>query len=311
MNFKVITNMKKFFCLFALIFCLAAPEIFGQAGSLINVRFRLSADTATMTAYPMPPEREKDKSIKTLILKMNYNESGILNSKDAEILNSGLCNVISVDLVYTHDGNEELLETLNKRRLFELYMISPDLLGRTMVKWRFVKQLGDGQNVRNMFHGYVIRYRKIKPYRPLSLASLKEDVMALAAKPFDNDLFKIFRRIKNVEHQAIVVDFTGSMSPYFTQLMAWFFLQKYTVPTSFVFFNDGNDKPDNKKVIGKTGGLYSFRTDNLDTLLFYSLRTVDSGSGGDSPENNVEAVLQAISENPKVEKNNLSSGQLG
>jgi len=270
-----------------------------QPGADIFVHFRVDADTVTMNEYPVAVA-EKNK-VKTLVLNMAYNQSSILNPADAALLNSGLVNIVSIDLVYTHDGNEELLETLNKRRLFELYMLAPGVFSRSMVKWRFVRQTGNGRNIRNMFHGYVIRYREFKPYKPTG-EGLKKDVEALAAKPFDNDLFKALKRIPNLEQQAIVVDFTGSMSPYYTQLMSWFFLKKYKTPTSFVFFNDGNMTPDNRKPIGSTGGLYVFRTDNLDTILHYALKTVDGGNGGDAPENDVEAVLKAIKENPKVKE---------
>jgi hypothetical protein len=273
----------------------------GQSAYDINVRFRVNADTATMVEYPQFSTKEKVGSVKILVLNMTYNESDILNAADAAILNSGLINILSIDLVYTHDGNEELLETLNKKRLFELYMLAPGVFNRSLVKWRFVRQTGEGHNIRKMFHGYVIRYREFKPYKPTG-EGLKKDVEALASKPFDNDLYKALKRIPDIEQQAIVVDFTGSMAPYYTQLMSWFFLKKYVGSTSFVFFNDGDSTADNKKKIGKTGGLYQFRTNNLDTILQYALKTVGGGYGGDSPENDVEAILQAIKDNPKVKE---------
>lgn len=272
-----------------------------QTGAIVNVRFNVKADTLVQNEYPVP-EKDAATATKTLVLPMNYNESAIKNAEAAEVLNSGLCNVVSIDLVYTDDGNEDLLERLNKRRLFELYMVAPDVFNRTMVKWRFIKQTGEGHNVRKMFHGFVIRYRLMEPYRPPSLAVFKEDVEKIAAKPFDHDLFRVLKRIPNVEQQAIAVDFTGSMSPYYKELMAWFFLKKYGQATGFVFFNDGNDLKDRLKVAGKTGGLYSFRTDNLDTILAQALKSVAAGNGGDSPENDVEAVLQAIKDNPKAKE---------
>jgi len=293
--------MKPIAVICLLLLAATTTRLHAQAAeSTINVRFHVGADTVGMTEYPMPPEAATDKSLKTLVLRMNYNESAILNPKDAEVLNSGLCNIVSIDLVYTHDGNEELLEMLNKRRLFELYLISPDVFNRNMVDWRFIRQSGEGRNVRKLFHGYVIRYRMVAPYNPVTIDGMRADVARLAARPFDNDLFRILKRLPEVEQQAVVVDFTGSMSPYFTQVMAWFFLQQYQTPTAFVFFNDGDRKPDQRKTVGKTGGIYSFRTNNMDTLLHYALRTVDSGNGGDSPENDVEAILQGIKENPKV-----------
>lgn len=294
--------MKKTITLLAILIGLGGyHSSMAQDGSAINVHFRVDPDTATMKEYPLPLAADKGKSTKALVLNMSYNESAILNPADAEILNSGLVNIVSIDLVYTHDGNDELLEKLNKRRLFELYMLTPGIFSHSMIKWRLVRQTGEGHNVRKMFHGYVIRYHEVKPYKP-GKEDLKKDVEALAAKPYDNDLFKMLKRIPDIEQQAIVVDFTGSMSPFYTQLMSWFFLKRYTGPTSFLFFNDGDATRDDRKKIGKTGGLYAFRTNNLDTILQYALKTADGGSGGDTPENDVEAILQAIKENPKVKE---------
>ena len=101
------------------------------------------------------------------------------------------------------------------------------------------------------------------------------------------------------DKMAIVCDVTGSMSPYISQLMAWF-RGNATDPKiqSFTFFNDGDEKNDNRKKIGNTGGIYHTRSNNLDTIFELITKTMNNGNGGDIPENNLEAALLAQAECP-------------
>ncbi|MEO5641851.1 MAG: hypothetical protein ABIQ40_11960 [Bacteroidia bacterium] len=91
----------------------------------------------------------------------------------------------------------------------------------------------------------------------------------------------------------IVTDVTGSMSPYMAQLQGWFKLNSSLNPTAqFVFFNDGDDKSDASKVIGNTGGIYYTPTLPVDQLLSFMSMAAGKGSGGDTPENNMEALIK-------------------
>lgn len=91
----------------------------------------------------------------------------------------------------------------------------------------------------------------------------------------------------------IVCDLTGSMSPYAAQLSAWYQLTYQKEKNlQFVFFNDGNEMPDDKKVIGNTGGIYYAPSEGI-TPLFNTIAKVSAaGSGGDCPENNMEALIK-------------------
>jgi hypothetical protein len=51
--------------------------------------------------------------------------------------------------------------------------------------------------------------------------------------------------------------------------------------------------PDNKKVIGRTGGIYSASTTKYTEVQDLAVKTMSGGGGGDAPENNVEALLAA------------------
>jgi hypothetical protein len=117
----------------------------------------------------------------------------------------------------------------------------------------------------------------------------------------DSTLFKILTR--NQWHNAVIVgDVTGSMYPYNGQLLLW--LRMHTVDslgTEFVFFNDGDGLPDDKKTLGNTGGIYSAECNTFDEVLALVKSTMIKGSGGDNPENDIEALLEAESSFPDAE----------
>ncbi len=105
-------------------------------------------------------------------------------------------------------------------------------------------------------------------------------------------LYRLRDRWKN---KMIVTDLTGSMSPYMDQVILWHALQLVQGEDNrYLFFNDGDMTPDAQKVIGKTGGLYYTELSVLDSLLEKMRQTATAGSGGDGPENDVEALLAAV-----------------
>jgi hypothetical protein len=98
------------------------------------------------------------------------------------------------------------------------------------------------------------------------------------------------------KNMLVVADVTGSMYPYTSQLLLWLQLNASKHPNMrYLFFNDGDMTPDNKKVIGKTGGLYPIQSNNysvVETMIYKAMR---AGCGGDGPENNIEAILKGVS----------------
>ncbi|WP_052598386.1 hypothetical protein [Aureispira sp. CCB-QB1] len=100
----------------------------------------------------------------------------------------------------------------------------------------------------------------------------------------------------------IVADVTGSMSPYTGQLLMW--LRFNTIDDKvkhFVFFNDGNRKNSFEKEIGKTGGIYNIPSSEyqaVENLVYESMR---NGNGGDRPENDLEALIEAVKLCPDCE----------
>ena len=95
------------------------------------------------------------------------------------------------------------------------------------------------------------------------------------------------------KNKLIVCDLTGSMAPYSAQLMVWYELnQKNEKKLQFVFFNDGNNLPDLQKRIGATGGIYYSAPATSDSIRKLMVKVSNAGSGGDIPENNMEALIK-------------------
>lgn len=93
---------------------------------------------------------------------------------------------------------------------------------------------------------------------------------------------------------AIVADVTGSMSPFTGQLIV--FLKEAMQDSSVkkvLFFNDGDGKPTALKIIGKTGGIYATDANNLQDVKITLQTAMQNGSGGEAPESDMEAVLEA------------------
>lgn len=110
-----------------------------------------------------------------------------------------------------------------------------------------------------------------------------------------NEILEIFNRNKQWKRKLVVCDITGSMSPYIAELMVWLKLNfEKEKGIQFVFFNDGDNKPDHLKVAGKTGGIYYTQPKSYDELLNFASTVAAKGSGGDAPENNIEALIKAI-----------------
>ncbi|NEN25849.1 hypothetical protein G3O08_20370 [Cryomorpha ignava] len=111
----------------------------------------------------------------------------------------------------------------------------------------------------------------------------------------DTTVSAVLNRNKDWNKMLINCDLTGSMSPYSTQLLVWHRLNidKNKVQ-HFVFFNDGDMTPDNKKVAGSTGGIYYSQANDFEKLKEVAYKCMRSGGGGDAPENDIEAMLKGF-----------------
>lgn len=110
----------------------------------------------------------------------------------------------------------------------------------------------------------------------------------------------------DLNNAVVVCDVTGSMAPYSAEVIEFIQNQikgKKAVPSRFVFFNDGDKKKDKQKKVGETGGIYKLTSANLDSIVEFMIRVMETGNGGgDLPENNVEAVIYAKKEFPNAKE---------
>jgi hypothetical protein len=90
----------------------------------------------------------------------------------------------------------------------------------------------------------------------------------------------------------VCADVTGSMSPYIVQLLVWLKLNANDSSLKhFIAFNDGDNKPQKKKKIGKTGGIYNTPSWQYKEVAGTVYTGVKNGNGGDGPENDIEALM--------------------
>ncbi len=119
----------------------------------------------------------------------------------------------------------------------------------------------------------------------------------------DSLVGSVMDRHKEWEKMLVVEDVTGSMMPYIADLLLWNALKGNLEKTQhFVFFNDGDKKDDDDKVIGSTGGLYHTKPQSVDKLEDKMIEAVVGGDGGDSPENDIEAILEGIKACPECKE---------
>ncbi len=288
--------MKNIFLFFVLL-------ILKNAAAQVPVasHFSLTADTLSMEEYQ--PAADLSDSFKKMKLKVNYGGFEILNAKDADKIKNA--NVAVIDLVYTVFPKDKDFRELNKQRLEYLHMICPEIFNRPVVRWRIVglTKCKTDYEASQMFHGFVIYYLP-GPTRESAKAEFNYLKAEIASKtPFlDSTVFKVFKRNK-WKDCAVVADFTGSMSPYIAQLLMWYGLTFTANPyTDFTFFNDGDMADDASKKIGSTGGIYYCKSGNFDTVMNTALNCVRGGYGGDTPENNIEALLYTIKKNPHLKE---------
>lgn len=118
-------------------------------------------------------------------------------------------------------------------------------------------------------------------------------------------LAALYRLKDKYKQKIIVTDITGSMYPYIEEVMLWHALNLTEgAATKYVFFNDGDSKPDDTKEIGKTGGLYFCQGQIKDFMTLVNVMRLGmrSGGGGDMPENDVEALLMATQKRSKYDE---------
>lgn len=234
--------------------------------------------------------------------------------------------VTEINIVFTkYPRSKDLWQTnyyeLLANRLKELFKLDSSLNNKNF-EWNIVLQTdcNSEEQAKKMFHGVIISYveltsaeqnEKFSPvlsetYDSLSLLvySQKVDRFIQSQGGFgDSVVIKVLDRNRDWDNALVVMDWTGSMYPYGAQAVMWHILNFARTGLSFfTFFNDGDGKSDNLKVIGNTGGLYHAQASNLENLINTFYRVSAGGDGGDVPENDLEAILSGMNKYKEFEE---------
>jgi hypothetical protein len=169
-------------------------------------------------------------------------------------------------------------------------------LARVRDSLDFLSGLTNGRSLLDM-------YRYGMPYAQAE-AALKETAAKVRGeletnpKYFEHAGYEInaamYRHRERWANKVVVNDLTGSMYPYMNQILLWHALA--LVPgenNRYVFFNDGDGKPTHEKIIGVTGGIYFCEERDMEKIMQSMMTTMKAGTGGERPENDVEALLEA------------------
>ncbi|GIV27966.1 MAG: hypothetical protein KatS3mg027_1780 [Bacteroidia bacterium] len=103
----------------------------------------------------------------------------------------------------------------------------------------------------------------------------------------NNVIYKVIQRNQRKwNKELIVMDITGSMYPYAQQVSTWLQLHFSNDSTQqyFVFFNDGDRKPDAAKKVGVTGGTYFTAARKVEDIIKTMNLAIRNGEGGDAQE---------------------------
>ena len=210
-----------------------------------------------------------------------------------------------IDLVFTlYPKNIKNWRTnyydLMSRRLEQLFAVDSTLRNED-ISWNMVLQTEckSEEEAKQYFHGFVVKFRP-KKLKTIDEIKSPKELRALirgTVTTKDSTVIKVLERNPQWKNMLVVTDWTGSMYNYGAQLVLWHKLRMSTLNSSvrhFVFFNDGNKRKDNSKIVGKTGGVYHARNNEVEELVRTMELVMKRGNGGDSPENDMEAILTGV-----------------
>ncbi|MEM1137329.1 MAG: hypothetical protein AAGI07_15935 [Bacteroidota bacterium] len=247
------------------------------------------------------PKYEFQQSKYQSIFRMEYAQSAIKNP-EAWLQDVREKKIVEIDLIFTQYPRKKEdwrtnYDTLLTRRINSVKEILKEAGGTSDIKWNLILQTACENEVqaKKMFHGAVVKYR---PVLPKSLRASLNNVRKIVTGRVDFEdsvVFKVFERNPDWRDMLIIKDWTGSMYDYGAQAILWHRLNmKKKAVKKLIFFNDGNLTENSKKVIGETGGIYTAKPYDIKDVINVMREVMLEGNGGDSEENDVEALLYAI-----------------
>lgn len=241
-----------------------------------------------------------------ILLEMAYASAQIRNpdqwSRDIRIKR-----VKKVELIFTNyplnrrDWRTHY-DTLLHRRMDALFELIPALATDTTVEWHAVLQTDcqSAKIARERFHGVVLTFQVVPSEKLKNTFQNIREIISGKIAFADSIVFKVFERNRTWSNMLVVNDWTGSMYPYGAQAVLWHRLNLNRAAIKhFLFFNDGDMRPDDRKTIGQTGGLYLVSAAQLSKIAETLRQVMLNGYGGDPEENDVEALLYGIKQVPQ------------
>lgn len=261
------------------------------------------------------PIYNQSASLNRVILENGYVQSKIVNPKNWSLKGNKVV-VTQIDFIFTkYPKNKEFWLTnyyeLLANRVSELLALD-STLNSSNFEWNIILQTdcNNESEAKKMFHGIAITYffQEELLEGPEINEKPKQDSLYFSSNTLkvenyiysqggigDSLIYRIFDRNRDWKNALVVMDWTGSMYQYGSQAVLWHILNFNTSGIhNFVFFNDGDKLPDWKKEIGKTGGIYFAQANNLERLINTFYLVGQRGQGGDTPENDFEALLTGM-----------------
>lgn len=275
--------------LFITVLLVSTTQVFGQF-------IRVGVKNVAPVQFISKVETEK-KSFNKVYLKTSFADWQIENPEDFEKIRGAL--IERIELVHSDFPKGKDFSELNNKRLAALYILAPEIFEQRWIDWKMVKQTEceTSYEASRLFHGFVITYRPVgsPEFTAYENNYIKDYLLNTEIPKTDSALYKLFDRNKDWKDMMIVGDLTGSMSPYTAQLLLWLKLTFSDTQARYLtFFNDGDSKQTKEKVVGEVGGIYAQEINNFDQCMSLALTTMHKGSGGDTPENNLEALLYSM-----------------
>jgi hypothetical protein len=313
-------------CLFVFFFITPSFSVFAQSASLIMAK----AETRETREYDPATSVEG-----TFLFPTAFGKIEVTNTSHSKLLDD--IEIVRVELVYskypkTNNFQEIQQRKLNMARLEELEKTAPQLFASN-IEWGFVAHVvNTAAQAKDLYHGFVVHYKMKEekkgenkdnkkndkpetpeiptapnPEIPVPTFAYNEEseeaTFIKEGKVQPKTTYQVFDR-QDWKDVVVVCDWTASMYHFATPILLWHNRKNAQSDTSsiqnFVFFNDGDDTPNKEKKIGSTGGIYATKTGSVDEALQAMEESKAAGTGGDFPENDVEALLYAQKSNPKA-----------
>lgn len=258
--------------------------------------------------HPLPVQGKR------VVLENGYAEYRIKNPGEWPP-QDGRSEAFEINLIFTKYPRDKTYWLTNyhwllAKRLQALFKLDSNL-NSPSVSFNIIYQTdcATEMEAQQLFHGIEINYRPIAmpvtqekqrtgQSRPqVSNATVKKIQRFVAANKASSDstVFRTLERNAQWNNAVLVVDWTGSMYGYGSEAVLWNAMHEGKGRIGhFVFFNDGDRAKDSKKIVGFTGGIYHEDASSASRVVRLFSKVKSRGNGGDSPENDLEAVVAAI-----------------